>query len=59
MGCKVENCVGVIVANWLIGKLVGVERFHNRLIKVNLIFGDVVWGGGGLYLAIVHGLVDQ
>ena len=51
--------MGVIVANWLIGKLVGVERFHNRLIKVNLIFGDVVWGGGGLYLAIVHGLVDQ
>ena len=47
VGCKAENCVGVIVANWLIGKLVGVERFHVRLIKVNLIFGDVVWGGGG------------
>ena len=26
-GCKAENGVGVIVANWLIGKVVGVERF--------------------------------
>ena len=26
-GFKGENSVGVIVANWLIGKIVGVERF--------------------------------
>ena len=29
-GCKAENGVGVIVANWLIGKVVGVERFSEK-----------------------------
>ena len=38
-----ENGVSVIVANWLIGKVVGVERFNNRVMKVNIIIGDVVW----------------
>ena len=28
-GCKAENGVGVIVANWLIGKVAGVERFND------------------------------
>ena len=42
-GCKAENGVGVIVANWLIGKIVGVERFNDRVMKVNVIIGDVVW----------------
>ena len=41
--CKAENGVGVIVANWLIGKVVGVERFDDRVMKVNIIFGDAVW----------------
>ena len=42
-GCKAENGVGVIVANWLIGKVVGVERFNDRVMKVNIVIGDVVW----------------
>ena len=42
-GCKTENGVGVIVANWLIGKVVGVERFNDRLMKVNIVIKDVVW----------------
>ena len=40
--CKEENGESVIVANWLIGKVVGVER-HNKVIKVNIVIGDVVW----------------
>ena len=42
-GCKAENVVGVIVANWLVGKVVGVEKFNDRLIKVNIFIEDVVW----------------
>ena len=42
-GCKAENGVGVIVANWLIGKVVAVERFNDRVMKVSIIIGDVVW----------------
>ena len=42
-GCKAENDVGVIVANWLIGKVVGVERFNDRVMKVNIVIGDVFW----------------
>ena len=37
--CKAENGVGVTVANWLIGKVVGVERFNDRVNKVN----NVIW----------------
>ena len=37
--CKAENGVGVTVANWLIGKVVGVERFNDRVTKVN----NVIW----------------
>ena len=42
-GCSAENGVGVIVGNWLIGKIVGVERFNDRMMKVNIVMGDVVW----------------
>ena len=42
-GCKAENNVGVIVANWLIGKAVGVERFNDRAMKINIVIGDIVW----------------
>ena len=37
--CKAGNGVGEIVANWLIGKVVGVERFNDRVMKVNIIIG--------------------
>ena len=47
-GCKVENGVGVIVANWLVGKIVGVERFNDR-VKVNIVIWDVVWEGVPCY----------
>ena len=42
-GCKAENRVSVIVANWLIGKVVGVEMHNDRLKKVNIFTEDVVW----------------
>ena len=42
-GCKAENDVGVIYANWFIGKVVGVERFNDRVMKVNIVTWDVVW----------------
>ena len=35
--------MGVIAANWLIGKVGGVERFIDRVMKVNIVIGDVVW----------------
>ena len=38
---KAENGVGVTVANWLIGKVVGVERFNDRVMKVNIVIEDV------------------
>ena len=31
-GRKAEDGVGVIIANWLIGKVVGVERFKDRVM---------------------------
>ena len=39
-GCKAENGVGVIVANRLIRKIVGVERYNDRAMKVNIVIGD-------------------
>ena len=42
-GCKAEHGVGVIVANWLIRKVVGLERFNDRVMKVKIMIGDVVW----------------
>ena len=35
--------MGLIVAYWLIGKFVVVEGFNNRVMKVNIVIGDVVW----------------
>ena len=43
LGCKAENCVIIIGTNCLIGKFVGVERFYDRVMKVNIVNGDVVW----------------
>ena len=34
--------MGVIAANWLIEKVVGVDRFNDIMMKVNIIIGDVV-----------------
>ena len=34
--------MGVIAAKWLIGKVVRVERFNDRVMKVNIVLGDVV-----------------
>ena len=42
-GCKAENGVGVIVASWLIGKVMGVGRFNDRVMEVNIVIRDVVW----------------
>ena len=41
--CKAQNGAGVIVANWLIGKVAAVVSFNNRVMKVNTVIGDVVW----------------
>ena len=43
LGCKAEKIVGVIVANWLIGKVVGVERFSDKVKKVDIVIENVVW----------------
>ena len=43
LGCKAEKNLGVIVANWLIGKVVGVERFSDKVKNVGIVIGDVVW----------------
>ena len=43
LGCKAEKIVGVIVANWLIGKVVGVERFSDKVKKVDIVIGNVFW----------------
>ena len=32
-----------VAANWLIGEVVGVEKFNDRVMKVNIVIGDVVW----------------
>ena len=41
--CKAENSVGVIVSNRLIGKILGVESFNDRMMK-NIVIGDVACG---------------
>ena len=38
---KKKNGVGVIAANWLIGKLVGVERFNDGVMK-DAVFGRYI-----------------
>ena len=41
-GCNAENGVGVLVANWLSMKVMRVERFNGRVMKVNIVIGNVV-----------------
>ena len=41
--CKADNVVGVIVANWLIRKVVGSQRLNDRVIKISIVIGEVVW----------------
>ena len=55
MAFKVEKVVGVIVAILLIEKVLGVERYNDRVMKINAVIGDVVWE----VLVIVNRLVDQ
>ena len=42
-GCKAKHSVGVIIANWLTGKVVRVERYNDRVMKVIIVIGNVVW----------------
>ena len=35
--CKAEKSVVVIVANWFIGKGVGVKRFNDRVMRLILL----------------------
>ena len=59
-GCKAENGVGVIVANWKVHwKVVGVERFNDRVMKVNIIIGDVVWEVVSCYCPQAGRSVDE
>ena len=55
-GCKAENGVGVIAADCLLGKVVGVEKFNGRVIKVNIAIGMQL---GRQYLTIAHRMIDQ
>ena len=41
--------MGVIVAKWLISKAAGVEKFNGRVVKVNIVIGDVVWPAVSCY----------
>ena len=58
-GCKAENGVAVIVANWLIGKVAGVERFNDRVMKVNIVIRDVVWEVVSCYCPQAGRLVNE
>ena len=42
-GYKTDNGVGLIIANQLIGKVTGVERYNDRVLKINIVVRDVVW----------------
>ena len=57
--CKAENGVNVIVANWLIGKVVGVETYNDRVMKVNIVIGDVVWEVVSCYCPQAGRLVNE
>ena len=35
--------MAVIVADWLIGKVAGVESFRDKVMKVNVVIRDIVW----------------
>ena len=57
--CKATNDVGVIFANWLIGKVVGVERFSDRMMKVCIVIGDVIWEVVSYYCLRAGRLVNE
>lgn len=40
---KPENGVGVIVANWLVEKIVEIERPSGRIMKAKVVIVDNVW----------------
>ena len=40
--CIAKNGMGVIVASWLIGKVLRAERFNDRVKKVKIKIGDFV-----------------
>ena len=58
-GCKAKIGVDEIVANWLIGQVVGVERFNGRVMKVNTVIGDVVWEAVSCYCPRVGRSVNE
>ena len=53
-GCKAENSVGVIVANWLLGKVVRVDRFNDTVMKVDIVIEDVVYEVASCYCPLIH-----
>ena len=58
-GSKAENGVGVIVGNWLIGNVVGVKRFNDRGMKVNIVIGDVFWEVVSCYCPPAGGSLNE
>ena len=58
-GCKAENGVGVIVAIWLIRNVVGAERLNDRVMKVTIVIGDVVWEEVSCYCLLAGRLVNE
>ena len=42
VGVAKQKTVGIIIASWLIGKVVGVESCNDRVMKANVVIGDVV-----------------
>ena len=50
--------MGVIFANWLIEKVVVVERFSDRMMKVCII-GDVIWEVVSCYCLQAGRLVNE
>ena len=51
--------MGVRIASWLIGKFVGVERFNDRVVKVNISIGDVAWEVVSCYCSQAGRLVNE
>ena len=51
--------MGVTVANWLIRKIVGNERFNERVMKVNIVIWNVVWEVVSCYCPLACRLVIE
>ena len=58
-GSKAENGLGVIVANWLIGKVVRVQSNNDRVMKINVAIRDVVWEVVSCYCPQAHRSVNE